>query len=322
VLSCLTHPEARCSDDLATFARVSTFMDVSAGSPHQPELAAYLDTLVEQRCTRPEWWVVDGSSRAALWSLPGVEVPSSVVLIETDWDDPQLRAGRALMARVHELAAGLGAEALDHMVDSPPVAPQHQERPEERVALLEATGYELLRDGLRWLLSSPSERAEPGPLTFRTIADVGEDGFVDAIAATLEGTADSELTLDVEEHGAREAARRYLEDHQSLEHRPEWFELAYGGGDLVGVIMGARNPTSAVIAYVGVVPEERGSGFAAPLVRRGTARLAAAGATEIRGDCDRDNVAMAKAFERAGYARFARRRSFRHTLRPGVVSPL
>jgi RimJ/RimL family protein N-acetyltransferase len=294
---------------------MSTFMDVTAASPHQPELAAYLDTLVEQRCTRPEWWIVDGSSRAALWSLPGVEVPSSVVLIETDWDDPQLRAGRALMASVHELAAGLGADALDHMVDSPPVAPQHQERPEERVALLEATGYELLRDGLRWLLSSPGERGEPGPLTFRTIADVGEDAFVEAIAATFDGTADSELTLDVEQHGAREAARQYLEDHQSLEHRPEWFELGYADGDLAGVIMGARNPTSAVIAYVGVVPAQRGRGLAAPLVRRGTARLAAAGATEIRGDCDRDNVAMAKAFERAGYARFARRRSFRHGLR-------
>jgi ribosomal protein S18 acetylase RimI-like enzyme len=81
------------------------------------------------------------------------------------------------------------------------------------------------------------------------------------------------------------------------------------------VIMGARNPTSAVIAYVGVVPEQRGRGLAAPLVRRGTERLAAAGATEIRGDCDRDNVAMVKAFERAGYAQFARRRSYRHSLR-------
>ncbi|MEN3284910.1 MAG: hypothetical protein V7607_6050 [Solirubrobacteraceae bacterium] len=289
------------------------FLEVSADSPHQAELAAYLDALVEQRCTRPEWWVVDGGSRAALWSLPGVEVPSHLVLIESDWDDPELAAGRALMARVHELAAGLGADALEHMVDSPPVAPQHQERPEERVALLEAAGYELVRDGLRWLLASPSEHVEPGPLTFRTIADVGEDAFVDAIAATFEGTADSELTLDVEQHGAREAARRYLEDHESLEHRPEWFELAYVGDDLAGVIMGARNPTSAVIAYVGVVPEQRGRGLAAPLVRRGTARLAAAGATEIRGDCDRDNVAMAKAFERAGYAQFARRRSFRHS---------
>jgi ribosomal protein S18 acetylase RimI-like enzyme len=305
----------RDGDDPVTFERVSAFMDVTAGSPHQAELAAYLDTLVEQRCTRPEWWVVGDRSRAALWSLPGVEVPSHVVLIEADWTDPQLVAGRELMARVHELAASVGADELGHVVDSPPVPSQYQEHPEARVALLEATGYELLRDGLRWLLSSPRAEARDGPLTFRTIADVGEEAFVDAIGATFVGTADDELTRDIEERGPREAARQYLEDHKSLEHRPEWFELGYSGEELAGVIMGARNPTSAVIAYVGVVPEQRGRGLAAPLVRRGTERLAAAGATEIRGDCDRDNVAMVKAFERAGYAQFARRRSYRHSLR-------
>jgi RimJ/RimL family protein N-acetyltransferase len=282
-----------------TFRRVST-------------REAYLETLLEQRCTRPEWFVVDGESQAVLWSLPGGEVPSDVVLIETDWSDDALVAGRSLMARVDALAARLGAVELGHTIDSPPVAPQHQDHPEARVRLLEATGYEMVRDGLRWVLPSPRDAGDDGPLTFRTLSEVGEDAFVDAIAATFEGTPDSELTLEVERHGAREAARRYLEDHKALEHRPEWFELGYAGGELAGVIMGARNPTSAVIAYVGVVPAQRGRGFAPALVRRGTARLAAAGATEIRGDCDRDNVAMARAFERAGYAQFARRRSFRH----------
>jgi hypothetical protein len=46
-------------------------------------------------------------------------------------------------------------------------------------------------------------------------------------------------------------------------------------------------------------------------VRRGTERLLAAGADEIRGDCDLDNAGMVKGFERAGYEQFARRRSYR-----------
>ena len=96
---------------------------------HEAERAAYLHTLLEQRCTRPGWRVSDGGSRAVLWSLPGAEAPSHVVLIETDWDDPQLRAGRALMAQVHELAASLGADELGHTIDTPPVAPQYQEHP-------------------------------------------------------------------------------------------------------------------------------------------------------------------------------------------------
>jgi RimJ/RimL family protein N-acetyltransferase len=284
-----------------------------AGLPREVELGSYLDTLLEQRCTRPEWWVREGDSRAVLWTLPGGEVPSHVVLIETEWDDPELRSGRALMARVHALAAELGATELGHTIDSPPVAPQYQEHPEARVALLEAAGYEPLRDGLRWLLRAPGAASNDGPLRFRTIAEVGEDAFVDAIAATFEATPDAELTREVQERGARGAARAYLDDHTALEHQPEWFELGFAGDELVVVIMGARNPTSAVIAYVGVVPAQRGRGFAAALVHRGSERLAAAGATEIRGDCDRDNIAMAKAFERAGYEQFARRRSFRHS---------
>ena len=78
--------------------------------------------------------------------------------------------------------------------------------------------------------------------------------------------------------------------------------------------MAARNPSSAVVYYVGVAPEQRGRGIAAQLVRRATDHLVSAGAGEIRGDCDLDNVAMVKAFERAGYERFARRRSYRITL--------
>ena len=74
--------------------------------------------------------------------------------------------------------------------------------------------------------------------------------------------------------------------------------------------MAARNPSLAVVAYVGVVPEQRGRGLATELVRRATDQLLAGGFTEIGGDCDRDNVGMVKAFERAGFAKVARRRSY------------
>jgi ribosomal protein S18 acetylase RimI-like enzyme len=100
-----------------------------------------------------------------------------------------------------------------------------------------------------------------------------------------------------------------------MEHLPEWWELAYtDDGALAGVIMAARNPSSAVIAFIGVVPEQRGRGLAQRLVRRGTEQLLESGADEIRGDCDLDNVGMVKAFERAGYEQFARRRSYQRAI--------
>jgi ribosomal protein S18 acetylase RimI-like enzyme len=183
--------------------------------------------------------------------------------------------------------------------------------------LLAECGYELLRDGARWRYpgSRTDEDRKAPPLVFRSIGDVGGDAFVEAIAATYEGTRDSWINSLVAQYGLLGAARADFLDYQSLEHSPEWWELAYTEEDaLAGVILAARNPSSAVIAYVGVVPEQRGRGLAQSLVGRGTEQLLTSGADEIGGDCDRDNIAMVKAFEGAGFEQVARRRSYRRQL--------
>jgi ribosomal protein S18 acetylase RimI-like enzyme len=140
---------------------------------------------------------------------------------------------------------------------------------------------------------------------------VGDDAFVDAIAATYEGTRDSWITRNIRDRGTVGAARDDFLELQTLEYLSDWWELAYTAeGSLAGVIVAARNPGAAVIGYVGVVPEQRGRGLAEQLVRRGTEHLAGSGVAEIRGDCDAENVGMVKAFEREGYEQFARRRTF------------
>lgn len=301
---------------------MDAFLSVSDASPYQGELREYVESLLQQRCTKPDWCVLGLEAgkpvaRAALWSLPGQAVPTDIVLIEADWSDEHLSAGQALLTHVHGLAGGLGADALSHHVDSPPGAPQYQENEDARIRLLVESGYEPLRDGLRWRYSGSSsqETSQVRPLVFRGLPEVGEDAFVDALASSYEGTLDSWITRSIEEHGTLGAARADFLDYQSMDHLPEWWELAYTGDDaLAGVIMAARNPSSAVIAYVGVVPEERGRGLAQQLVRRGTEQLLESGADEIRGDCDVDNVGMVKAFERAGYEQFARRRSYRRAI--------
>jgi ribosomal protein S18 acetylase RimI-like enzyme len=303
-------------------ASLDAFLSVSAGSPYQQQLQDYAVSLMRQKCTALEWCMLALQAgapvaRAALWALPGKLVPTDVVLIDTDWSEPELSIGHALLARVHELAAELRADSLSHSVDSPPAAPQYQDNEEARVRLLEGAGYELLRDGLRWTYSgwAPKGAMPAHSLVFRPLPDVGEDEFVNAIAATYEGTRDSWITRSIDQRGRLGAAQADFLDYQGMEHLREWWELAYAGdGALAGVVMAARNPSSAVIAYVGVVPEQRGRGLARLLVERGTERLLDSGATEIRGDCDRDNIGMVKAFERAGYQQFARRRTYHHPL--------
>jgi ribosomal protein S18 acetylase RimI-like enzyme len=299
-------------------ASMDAFLSVSDGSTYGQELREYAESLLEQRFTKPSWCLLalegdDPVGRAALWSVPDQNVPTDIVLIDADWGDDELAVGRAVLSRLHELARALGAGVLSHHVDNPPAAPQYQENEDARIRLLAGSGYEIVRDGLRWrYLASSAPAPEPEPsLAFRPLSEVGEDAFVEAIASTYEGTLDSWLNQNIAQHGLNGAARTDFGDLQGMDYRPEWWELAYEqDGSLAGVTMAARNPSTAVIAYVGVVPEQRGRGHAPRLVRRGTERLIENGADEIRGDCDRDNVAMVKAFERAGYERFARRRTY------------
>ena len=60
-----------------------------------------------------------------------------------------------------------------------------------------------------------------------------------------------------------------------------------------------------VVAYLGVVPEQRGRGYAGELLAEASAFLAGQGAGRIRADTDVANAPMAAAFERAGYDQFA-----------------
>jgi RimJ/RimL family protein N-acetyltransferase len=299
---------------------LDAFLSVSATSAFQEQLQEYAETLLRQRYTKPEWCLVGLDAgvpvaRAALWAFPGEAIPRDIVLIEADWGDEGVSNGHSLLIRLHALAGSLGADDLSHSVDSPPASPQYQENEDARVRLLLNSGYDLLRDGLRWRYSPSAEAPQERPLAFRTLPEVGEETFVEAIAATYEGTRDSWIAQSIEENGTLEAARLDFVAEQGLDYQPEWWELAYTADDaLAGVIMAARNPTAAVISYVGVVPEHRGRGLAPQLVRRGTERLLASGAEEIRGDCDRDNVGMVKAFERAGYEQFARRRTYRRAI--------
>jgi RimJ/RimL family protein N-acetyltransferase len=306
----------------AAESSVDAFLSVSARSRYQPQLAEYLASLLEGGFTKPGWCLVGHEAgrpvaRAALWALPDHAVPTDVVLIDADWDEEDLAAGRSLLSGVHELALADGADALTHHVDTPPGPPQYQENDEARVRLRSRSGYELLRDGLRWRYSGavPEDGRDAPSLVFRPVSDVGEKAFVEAIAATYQGTRDSWLLATIEERGLLGAAQADFLDYRRLEHVSEWWELAYTeDGALAGAIIGARTPRQAVVAYVGVVPEQRGRGLAARLVRRATEQLLASGAEEIGGDCDRDNIAMVKAFERAGFAQVARRRTYRRQL--------
>ncbi|WP_055599218.1 GNAT family N-acetyltransferase [Streptomyces aureus] len=297
---------------------------------------AYLAQLLDSTCTRPEWCLVaeddDGrlTGSVVLWTMPGHDVPLALVLFEAPEDAPETAA--ALLDAAAVRARELGATELEHVVDSPAQAPQFQRNPEHRGELLRASGYAVIRDGRRFSLRAPAANGtgDAGPeasgapdglpaddprLTFRSLAELGPEPFVAVLAELLAETADARLAADVRQHGARRAAELLFEETAELKHEPAWWELGYDADGTVAVIsLPAENPSVPVIGFVGVAPAHRGKGYATSVVIRGTRVLVGAGATEIRGDCDAANVAMAKAFERAGYVNFADRLEFARVL--------
>jgi RimJ/RimL family protein N-acetyltransferase len=79
-----------------------------------------------------------------------------------------------------------------------------------------------------------------------------------------------------------------------------------------GLIVGGGNADQPVIAYVGIVPEQRGRGFVDELLAQAVATLTAAGASVIRADTDLANAPMANAFRCAGFEQFMARTEFIH----------
>lgn len=281
---------------------------------------AYLGQLLDTGCTRPEWCLVaeGGDGRLAgsvvLWTFPGEDVPYAFVLFEAPADEDDTAA--ALLDAALAKARDLGADELEHVVDSPAQAPQFQRNPERRSHLLRRSGFRVVRDGRRFRLRLPAELPPDDPrLTFRSLADLGPEPFVDVLQELLADTADARLAADVAKYGARRAAEKIFEETASLRHEPRWWELGFDADGTPAVIsLPAENPSVPVIGFVGVAPAHRGKGYAASAVVRGSRILAEGGAEEIRGDCDAANTAMAKAFARAGYENFADRLEFSRTL--------
>jgi GNAT superfamily N-acetyltransferase/RimJ/RimL family protein N-acetyltransferase len=296
----------------------------TAGSPdHRREVEQYLESMFTAGSMRPEWCFVAEEEqgewplgRVALWTLPAMEEPFALVLLDVPWDGEYISVGTRLLEGVLEEARALGAEEIEHVVDDPPMRPQFQDHPERRVELLEDVGFTFRRETERFEWCGGQLPAVPRRLSFRTLEEVGEDAFVEAMKEVSEGTLDREIRGERERLGAQRAAREFFEDARRVEQDPDRWQLAYApDGELVGLVMPAEPPGFLTVFYVGVVPGMRGRGYVDDLLTSGTATLLEAQRREgndkpLRADTDVANEPMAVAFERVGWSRFAGRREY------------
>ena len=292
----------------------------AAGSPdHTAEVDHYLQRMFAAGSMRAEWCFIaerEGRlvGRVALWTLPGMEAPFALVLLDVDWEGDYAEVGTHLLEYALDRARALGAADIEHVIDTPPVHPQFQHHAQKRIELLRTAGFYLRREAVRYERRGVEPPANPGRLSYLGLEEVGGERFIEAMEQVSEGTLDQEIRAERERLGRKRAAREFFDDASSVQHDASWWRLAYApNGELAGLVMPVAPPGFLTIFYVGVVPEMRGRGYVNDLLATGTTTLLESRGNDDKpliADTDVSNAPMAAAFERAGWARFAGRQEY------------
>jgi RimJ/RimL family protein N-acetyltransferase len=247
---------------------------------------------------RPEWtWVAlrddQVVARASWWGGPDDDTPRTLDLLDFSADPED---GAALLR-----AAPYRCEY------SIVVHPGWREQPdlrratELRIAAAEAAGMRRLVERLLYTWTPAGGLPDrPGRLRYRPVPD--DDAVADVLRRIGQGSLDAHTRRNVAELGAEAAAQEELAFLKWLPSPREWWRLAYTpAGELAGITVPGANYNGPVIGFIGVVPEQRGHGYAYDLLVEATHMLVEEGAEEILASTDTTNTPMAAAFARAGY---------------------
>ena len=273
------------------------------------------DDLVQGR-RRPEWmWIaLQGDrllARTAWWSRPGVGSPLILDLLDIDDGLPEPDRVDVGVRLLETATAATVPEGSPRPEYSRMVPPRWRDsaatrRPvQDRTAVLERTGARLFVERLRleWQPRSPAP-AGRGRLRFRPAVDTDE--LLALMTRVLEGTLDAHSRDELTRASPREAAVKQYEEELARYRTPrDWWRIAtLPDGEPVGFVIPAHNGYNPIIAYIGVLPEQRGNGYVDDVLAEGTRVLAGQDVPRIRASTDMANVPMAQAFARAGYATF------------------
>ncbi|MFJ7073816.1 GNAT family N-acetyltransferase [Streptomyces sp. NPDC098781] len=277
--------------------RVLTASDAHLFDAHPDPLNARAGHLKTR--FRPEWKRValrDGTvvARGAWWGGPDDSEPLNI-----NWFDVaegEEAAGAELLRSAPwqvELEINLPGGWRDE--------PALKASAEARFGAARAAGYELLVERFlyRWTpdLGLPER---PGRLRFRPEPD--DSVFFDALRRIHSVTLDAHALRAIAEGGLDQAAQEELDFFHWCPSPREWWQLAHTPeGDLAGIHIPAHNPSGPTVGFIGVVPEQRGHGYAYDLLAECTHFLAEQGADFVSAATDQGNFPMAANFAKAGF---------------------
>ena len=220
--------------------------------------------------------------------------------VRLPWRGGYLELGRCLL---HESLRLLdAAHGLDYVYGFLKTPPLTERARAARSAFLERAGFTLRRQQLYyvWTLDKggPPPPRHPGGVSFRSLAEVGGAGWIDADARVRQRSLVPEMAA-----GARRVGEPLFPPGHVLTDEPRFWQLAYdAAGDLIGLVVPKRGGAGeGTIHWIGVVPEQRGRGYVDDLIARGLETLVAAGTERVHAATHVLNTPMHAAFPRTGF---------------------
>ncbi len=262
--------------------------------------AAFGDTYRDMAAAgeyRPDWcWVALRAgavvARAAWWGGPKDDKP-----IALDWFDFTDADAAVELLRTAPLSANYTLKLPPGWRDDPAV----RAAAEARLSAAGRAGLTPLVERYRYCWTPACGLpARPGRLDFRPEPD--DAAIFDVFRRIHQGSLDAHARHTIAASGLDAAAQEDLDYLRWMPSPREWWRLAYTPtGDLVGLAAPSRNYSDPLIGYIGVVPEQRGHGYAYDLLVEVTQMLVAEGVDRIVASTDMTNTPMAATFARAGY---------------------
>lgn len=248
---------------------------------------------------RPEWtWVaLRGDrvvARAAWWGAPDEDTPKALDWL--DFDDGESAAAVDILTKA-AIDAQYCLVLPPHWRDDPAA----RKAGEGRIEVAERAGMRKFVERLRYTWTPTDGLPDrPGRLRFEPEPD--DEKVRDVLRRIAEGSLDAHHRRAIARGGPDAVAQEELDFLHWLPSPREWWRLAYTmDGSPVGLTVPGKNYNSATIGIVGVVPEQRGHGYAFDLLVEATHLLVEAGAAQVTAETDLANKPMAATFARAGY---------------------
>ena len=257
---------------------------------------------------RPDWQRValrDGTvvARGAWWGGPNDTEPLTIDCFDVIEGEEEAGA-ELLRSAPWRVGAELNLPAgwRDH--------PEIRAAAETRFTALRAAGYDLLVERFIYRWTPECGLPErPGRLVFAPEPD--DAVFFDALRRIHSVTLDAHAQLAIRQGGVDKAAQEEIDFFRWCPSPREWWQVARTPeGDLAGIHIPAHNPSGPCIGFIGVVPEQRGHGYARDLLAECTHYLVERGAEFIAAATDQGNFPMAAHFAEVGYPVIRERANF------------